>query len=148
MITEIRTPKPDEPVWLSLARDEMGVKEVEGLADNPRIIEYHSTCAMRAQSDEVPWCSAFANWVMWKCGIKGTGSAAARSWLKWGLECEPKKGAVVILKRGKSESQGHVGFCVAINPLVVSVLGGNQADSVCIKRYWRKDVLAYRWPRL
>jgi uncharacterized protein (TIGR02594 family) len=136
-----------EPYWLMLARKEIGTKEACGAEDNPRIIQYHSCCSMRAQSDSVPWCSAFINWVMLAAGEAGTRSAAARSWLNWGIECEAKVGAVVILKRGK-EHQGHVGLVCGVDPLFVNVLGGNQDDAVSIKRYLKSNVLGFRWPKV
>ncbi|HEX5760734.1 MAG TPA: TIGR02594 family protein [Thermoanaerobaculia bacterium] len=72
-----------------------------GLADNPRIVEYHRTTSLRATDDEVPWCSAFVNWCMREAGLRGTGSAAARSWLTWGSRlATPRRGCVTVLRRG------------------------------------------------
>jgi uncharacterized protein (TIGR02594 family) len=137
---------PDSP-WLDVAFKEIGVKEVAGLTDNPRILEYAATTTLRAQSDEVPWCSSFANWVFKQCAIKGTDSAAARSWLNWGQECSARVGALVVLKRGDSSFQGHVGFVVDIGPIFVSVLGGNQSDQVKVSKFLKTKVIGYRWPK-
>lgn len=136
--------------WLEIARKEIGTKEVPGDQDNPKILEYHRLGApdLRAQADEVPWCAAFVGWVLQKYGSKGTGSAAARSYLKWGYSIpEPRVGCVVVLKRGNSTWQGHVGFVVGVGPMNIDVLGGNQSDSVCIQRFPRWKVLDYRYHR-
>lgn len=142
MTEEIKNEMP----WLDIARKEIGVKEVAGNGDNAKIIEYHAQTVLKAQHDSVSWCSAFANWVFYKCNIVGTKSAMARSWLNWGKSCDIKIGAIVILKRGDAEWQGHVGFVTGFDPIFVKVLGGNQADEVNERRFFRKNVLGYRWP--
>ncbi len=64
-----------------------GVEELPGAAHNPRILEYHRTTTLghgAASKDETPWCSSFVNFCMVMSGFRGTNSASARSWLKWG----------------------------------------------------------------
>jgi uncharacterized protein (TIGR02594 family) len=78
--------------------------------------------------------------------IKGTYSAAARSWLNWGYSCEAISGCIVVLKRGQSETQGHVGFFVGQDDAFIHLLGGNQKNKVCVLKYAKHDVLGYRWP--
>jgi uncharacterized protein (TIGR02594 family) len=132
--------------WLDIAKKEIGVKESESGADNPRIIEYHQKTGLKAQDQEVPWCSSFVNWCIDKTGMKGTNSAAARSWLKWGASLPKyRHGCVVVLKRGTG-SQGHVGFAVDKKFGFVKVLGGNQSNAVNEKWYPAYKVLGYRWP--
>ncbi len=131
---------------LEIATAEIGVKEIRGWEDNPRIVEYHQCTSLRAGNDEVPWCSSFCNWVLKQLGVTGTGSAAARSWLRWGAALdEPLSGCIVVLKRGKPPS-GHVGFFVRKTPDgLIKVLGGNQSDCVKVSSYREADVLGYRW---
>ena len=92
-----------------------------------------------AEGDEVPWNSAYVNWVFNQVGISGTRSGLARSWLLWGNPLSvPVAGCVVILKRGSAyqpgpeviDAPGHVGFFMGIEDDKVLVLGGNQNDSV------------------
>jgi len=137
------------PLWLEIASKEIGVKEIKGKEHNPRIIEYHSQTTLKATEDEVPYCSSFVNWCFYKSGIKGTRSAAARSWLNWGRELKtPRVGCVVILWRGSPDSaSGHAAFWVSEDDKTVSLLGANQNDSVCIAKYDKKRVLGYRWPK-
>jgi uncharacterized protein (TIGR02594 family) len=132
---------------IDTATKEIGTKEVVGKKDNPRIVEYHSKTSLKAQSDEVPWCSAFVNWVTEKCGLTGTYNAAARSWLSWGIKSEFVPGCIVVMKRGNSSWQGHVGIGIKKVGPVVWVLGGNQSDEVNISKYSTFKILGYRIPR-
>jgi uncharacterized protein (TIGR02594 family) len=137
------------PLWLTIAENELGVTEIPGPKSNNRILEYHKSTTLKATNDDIPWCSAFVNWVMQKAKIPGTLSAAARSWLSWGVGLNntyPAFGAVVILRRGNNPAQGHVGFYVGnTTPETVRVLGGNQGDKVSIINYKKEHVLGYRW---
>lgn len=131
-----------------IAREEMGVKEVTGRGNNARIIEYHKSTELKASDDMTSWCSAFVNWACDQAGIPKTNKANARSWLLWGEKVtEPEIGDIVILSRGSSSWQGHVGF-VAEKPTSLSpfikVLGGNQDDSVNISSYMKARILGYR----
>lgn len=140
-------PKIEWP-WLKIAEQELGVSEISGSKHNPRIIEYHKTTTLAAVQDEVPWCASFVNWCLKEAGVKGTGQAAARSFLNWGYPCDKfTKGAVVVFKRGSKSWQGHVGFAVDENLFAIKVLGGNQSNKVCFKWYLKKDFLGYRWPK-
>lgn len=136
------------PAWLAVALDEVGTKEIAGDEHNPRIVEYHKTTTLAASSDEVPWCSSFVNWVMKQVGIKGTRSAAARSWLTWGRPLsEPVYGCIVVMRRGKAPAAGHVGFYLEpVGTDYIRVLGGNQSNQVNAATFRRSTVLAYRWP--
>lgn len=137
----------DEPVWLRVARQELGVKEVAGNGSNPRVIEYLSTTTLPksyATNDETPWCSAFVNWCMIKAGAKGTNSAAARSWLAWGRPIDvPVPGCVAVLSR---EGGGHVAFYVRHQVADLWLLGGNQANMVCERAYPPGRLLGFRMP--
>lgn len=90
------------------------------------------------------WCSCFVNKKIQDAGGRGTRSAAARSWLRWGAPCLPVEGCIVVFKRGKSTWQGHVAFVQKIDEDYVWCLGGNQADTVKVSRYNRADVLDFR----
>ena len=129
-----------------IARCEMGIKEVIGDNDNPRILEYLKTCESSLDMhDEIPWCSAFVNWVIERYGYVGTQSLSARSWMGWGTSVtEPVKGAVCILRRGSEPWMGHVGFVAEWDADRVFILGGNQSNEVRISEYSKDRVLGYR----
>ena len=131
-------------IWMPYAWMELGQKEIAGDADNPRIIEYHSATTLKATDDEVPWCSSFVNWCMRKAGLVGTGSAAARSWLTWGVDGVLEYGEVAVISRGSNPEQGHVAFLLDMNKDWVWLLGGNQHDSVSVSRFPRASLLDCR----
>jgi conserved hypothetical protein TIGR02594 len=138
-----------QPIWLQHAEREIGVTEIPGEVHEDRILQYHKCTSLKATDDETPWCSAFVNWCMERAGIKGTNSAAARSWLDWGQVLDtPREGCIAIFKRGKPPS-GHVTFYVgpSPDPTYINCLGGNQGDMVKCSRYAIADILGYRWPK-
>lgn len=135
--------------WMHVACRELGVREIPGARDNPRILEYATAVDYHPAHDEDAWCSNFANWVMQQAGYKGTRKANARSWLTWGDKLEkPQYGCVIVFWRDEVQSaKGHVAFYLrdsGINDLIV--LGGNQLNSVCAMPYPRTRLLGCRWP--
>jgi uncharacterized protein (TIGR02594 family) len=134
-----------------IAKGEVGVKELPGAKDNPRIEEFLKAVGFNDEMtlhDEIPWCSAFVNWCVQKAGGKGTKSGMARSWLNWGNEVkEPKPGDIVIFSRGTKKWTGHVAFVVEVGTLFIKCLGGNQGDSVSYEHYRKSKVLGYRTSR-
>lgn len=141
-------PRDGDPRWYAIAWGERGQKEQAGPGDNPRILAYQTACSYNAKDEDVPWCSSFANWVMKQAGIKGSGEAAARSWLKWGQELDkPRRGAITVLTRPGSSTNGHVAFYVGEEGGRLKLLGGNQENQVKISYYDKSRLLSYRWPK-
>ena len=148
---------PNAP-WMNIAEAEKGVIEDSrpGM-HNARIVEYHQTTSLRATDDETPWCSSFVNWVIKQSGRNGTNSAAAKSWLNWGMEVtHPTRGTIVVIKKrtaGTDQATGsssgfHVAFLVSVTPTHIRLLGGNQGDQVKESTFSLSayDVKGYRWP--
>lgn len=138
--------KQDEYEWMRIASQEVGQKEIAGNVHNRRIVEYHATTTLAAKQDEVPWCASFVNWCLAQSKMKRTRSAAARSFLKYGTECELRRGCVVVLSRGSSATAGHVGFCARHSATHVWLLGGNQSDAVSVARFRVDRIIGCRWP--
>jgi len=137
------------PPWFLTALSEYGQKEIAGKASNPRITEYlRSTSLATGAGDETPWCSAFTNWCMLNTGVRGTHSAAARSWLTYGRKLTvPTIGCIAVLWRDDPDStKGHVGFYVTKRAGDVYLLSGNQGNQVSIAPYPEARVLDYRMP--
>ena len=134
--------------WLAVARSEMGVRTFPLGESNPRITAYHAGTNIQGYDDKASWCSSFVNWVLAQSGIKGTGSALARSWLDWGEPLEaPLPGCIAVLWRDDPTSwKGHVGFWLREDTAEVHLLGGNQLEAVREHTYPRLCVLGYRWP--
>lgn len=135
--------------WMPIARGELGVHEIPGQANNPRIMEYQATTTLPAnmRCDETAWCSCLVNFCVTKSGHKGTNRANARSWLEWGRPIEtPEPGCIAVFMRGDHPAQGHVGFVVGVVGDDLLILGGNQGNAVSIHRYPRSRLLGLRLP--
>lgn len=134
-----------EANFLQAAFQEMNVKEIKGKNHNPRILQYHKATNLKASTDEVPWCSAFVNFIVQKSDYVGTDSALARSWEHWGNELDrPVPGCVVVLSRGSNPKFGHVGFYLYETKKNIVLLGGNQGDAVSIGSYLKSRLICYR----
>ena len=141
----VGTATAGEPPWMKIARGEIGVREVAGSGDNPRIVEYLQSTNLGSpdnKNDETFWCSAFVNWCLEEVPMEGTNSAWARDWLNWGKKIStPVPGCVTVFSRG---SGGHVAFFIERKNGLIYVLGGNQSDCVCIQGYDEGRLLGYR----
>lgn len=121
------------PRHLQIAQGELGTHEIRGARNDPRVIEYHQATSLKARNDETSWCSSFVNWTMQQAGVRGTDSAAARSWLTWGQAvpkdaAHVKPGDVIVFPRGNNPAQGHVAIVSEVlGNGMVRVIGGNQA---------------------
>lgn len=134
---------------IEIASGEIGVTEIAGEEDNPRIVQYAQEIGIAGVvDDETPWCSIFMNWVATRAGAERTGKANARSWLNVGLPVEtPEPGDIVVFWRGSPDSwKGHVGLFMGYSRDAsrVYVLGGNQGDQVGISAYTADRVLGFR----
>lgn len=136
------------PEWLEIAALEIGQTEIPGRDHNARILEYHQATTLKATDDETPWCSSFVSWVMLKAQLPSTMSAAARSWLRYGVSNSEQLGSIVIFSRPTSNNpmSGHVGFLWWSNQREIIVLGGNQNNSVTLSPYRKSQLLGVRWP--
>jgi uncharacterized protein (TIGR02594 family) len=139
----------------NLAQRYSGIKEVGGAVDNPQILAMLKLDNSWPQNDEVPWCSAFANYICWLCSHPRSKDLRARSWLNIGRgipleQAEP--GDIVVIKRGSGDqpgpevidAPGHVGFYAGMFGEFIEILGGNQGDTVKVSRYPRDRLLGIR----
>lgn len=140
----------------NIAQRFIGVSEVKGALDNPLILAMLKLDGDWPTHDEVPWCSAFVNWICWLLRLPRSKSLLARSWLTVGQPIHLGQAItgfdVVILQRGPKpqpgpdviSAAGHVGLYAHHENDVVWVLGGNQGDAVNVSRYQIADVLGVR----
>lgn len=166
--------KPIKITAYDIAQRFVGMKEVPGVIDNPQILAMLRLDASWPEHDEVPWCSAYVNYVAHLLRLPRSKSLRARSWLQVGTPVSPDLAEVgfdvVILKRGGGhqpgpeviKAQGHVGFFAGWQNVVggdpeetrpmsaaapgnqVSVLAGNQSDSVCVSSFPASRILGIR----
>lgn len=135
-----------EPLWLQLARRDLGLRELPGAPTAPRIARWLQQLRAWWADDETPWCgTAMAAW-MRAAGVAPPAAwYRAKAWADWGVAlAAPVPGAVVVFQRAGG---GHVGLVVGRDARWrLMVLGGNQGDQVCIAPFEPARVLAYRWP--
>ncbi|AXF41510.1 hypothetical protein SHAb15599_00156 [Acinetobacter phage SH-Ab 15599] len=115
--------------WLAVAISQLGVDE----RDNPaQIREYHAKGGGSSKwGGETPWCASFVGWCLQKVGIKGSGSAAARSYTRYGKSTLNQKpippGSICVIAGNRGASSGHVFFCEYEKDGRIHAVGGNQS---------------------
>lgn len=141
---------PSQPLWLTLAEENLGVREKNGTDTEPAIAEFFRAVGHAAiKDDETPWCAAFVGAMLERAGYTSSRSLLARSYLGWGEPISDAiPGAIAIFPRGKDPAAGHVAFVLAADDKEITVIGGNQDDQVSIKSYRRHSLLGLRWPQL
>jgi len=134
-----------------LATRFVGVKEFPGSDSNPFIMSLLRLDQGWPRNDEVPWCSAFVNYIAWLIppgGLPRSKNLAARSWLDVGrpINLDQARAGfdVVILSRGADPASGHVGFYAHHTTARVTLLGGNQSDAVRLSDYDVRRVVGVR----
>jgi uncharacterized protein (TIGR02594 family) len=139
----------------SLAQRFIGLEEVGGTVDNNQIMAMLRLDAKWPSNDEVPWCSAFVNYICWLSRLPRSKDLRARSWLNIGFGIPLEKARhndIIILQRGGgdqpgpevTDAPGHVGFYAGMFGEFIEVLGGNQSDTVKVSRYPRSRLLGVR----
>lgn len=159
--------KKIEVTPFDIAQRFVGIKEISGTVSNPQILYMLNLDQEWPKDDSVPWCSAFTNYVCWILRLPRSKDLRARSWLNVGQEVELKNAEtgfdIVVLRRGEDpqpgpdviDAPGHVGFFAGYKYAAnssgsfsvaqyVSVLGGNQSDSVKISNFMIRDILAIK----
>jgi uncharacterized protein (TIGR02594 family) len=131
-----------------LAQRFIGLREMKGSLDNPQIMAMLSLDMAWPDHDEVPWCSAFVNYICWLLRVQRSKDLRARSWLEVGMPVVPDVAMVgfdvVIIKRGGDDrgpevinAPGHVGFYAGreFSSGAFHILGGNQNNQVSVAPY-------------
>jgi len=132
---------------LDVALSQFGVVEIPGKGHNKTILKWFKEIKYSGiKNDETAWCSCFINWCALKAGLVRSGYLNARSWLKVGDEIKnPLPGDIAIFWRSSISSwKGHVGIYINTQGNYINVLGGNQNNKVCIKKYPKSRLLGYR----
>lgn len=138
--------------WMKVAESYLGVREIRG-GENPVILKFFAEAGHpEIREDEVAWCSAFANAVMFECGLSGTKNLMARSWLKWSggtRVTEPQFGDIAVFSRGPlANGLGHVNFFLGWDEDTVTGIGGNQGlGEVDVSKVSRARLIGFIRPK-
>lgn len=138
--------------WMDTAwsQEGAGVCEIGGPQASASVIGYFREINRPdITSDEVPWCAAFYFWCLQKAGVDVSAIAPedrllAYSATKLGTRIRaPRVGCGCVMKRLGGH---HVGFVAKWTPTTITLLGGNQANSVCEREFKRTDDMIFMWP--
>ena len=138
-----------------LAQRFVGVRELPGDKDNPFVMAMLTLDQGWPQHDEVPWCSAFVNFIAWMLRLPRSKSLGARSWLQVGTpvisSIATPRSDVIVVTRGANpagpeviNAPGHVGFFAGWDNHGVAILGGNQGNSVGVAVFPAERILGVR----
>ncbi len=148
-ITPIAPLPAARPLWVTEAMKWINTREAPGSADNPQIVawarEEGGEIAQDYTHDSIPWCALFANMILYKVGLKGTGTLWALDFAKWGEPVNgPAVGAFAPMRR---DGGGHIAVVVGRDQHGnLMCIGGNQSDEVSIRPFPADRPVAFRFP--
>lgn len=143
------------PKIVQIALKDLGVKEIKGSANNPRIMQMAKNIGVDkiyTSDDKLAWCALAVNSWIFESGKPLVdfkkdryNLLRARYLLNWGNPVpnnEFKLGDVVIIERGGA---GHCFVALAKTPNGNPIgIGGNQSDMVRIDEFDKKRILGVR----
>lgn len=139
-----------QPRMVAEALKLLGTLETPGAHDNPVILGWAREVGLASvySADAIPWCGLFVAVVAKRAGKAIPAKPLwARSWASFGRGLgrseAPSLGDVLVFVR---DGGGHVGIYVGEDAAAFHVLGGNQADTVCITRIAKSRLLTCRRP--
>jgi uncharacterized protein (TIGR02594 family) len=139
-----------------LAQRFIGVKSVNGAASNAQVLAMLQLVTPTVNDDDVPWCSAFMNYIAWLLRLPRSKNLLARSWLSVGVtvgmdSAEVGFDVVILKRKGPDEpgpenltAFGHVGLYAGREGDLLWVLGGNQNETVSITTFPVSRLLGIR----
>lgn len=137
------------PLWVRMAHDELGVREIAGPENEKRIMAYAIDARLpyKYANDEVAWCAVFVSAMLERSAIKSRRTWSSLEYRQYGMKLDkPKYGCIVVFNHGGGH--GHVGFYIrhSDDGRHILVLGGNQKNAVSYQWFGVSKVAAYRWP--
>ncbi|MEN9306486.1 MAG: hypothetical protein RL173_418 [Fibrobacterota bacterium] len=142
------------PKMLQVALKLMDIVEFSGEPDNPVILAWAGEVGGKVKSfytkDSIPWCGLFMA-VVAQRGAKTlpVDPLWALNWATFGTAAkQPMLGDVLVFVRRTPDGRkaGHVALYVGEDDTCYHILGGNQADKVCIVRKEKSLLHAARRP--
>jgi uncharacterized protein (TIGR02594 family) len=122
-----------------------GTAETPGPQNNPSIMAWARKVGLAKiyRTDATAWCGLFMAYAALQAGwVPPVNPLWARNWADFGTKARtPMLGDVLVFTRGKG---GHVGVYVGEDADAYHVLGGNQSDTVNIKRIAKDRLIEAR----
>lgn len=146
--------KDNMPLMIKEALKEYGTIEAPGAANNAKILawakEVGTDVAKLFYADSVAWCGLFMAVIAKRAHKEVVKSPLwALNWGTFGHEVEcPALGDVLVFvrKTASGAKAGHVALYVGQSKDTFHILGGNQADKVCIIEIAKSRLYAARRP--
>jgi uncharacterized protein (TIGR02594 family) len=143
-----------EPLWLQLARADLGVCEAPGAKTNPTIARYYADAGHpEITDDEVSWCAASVGSWLKRAGLPippRSASLMAMSYEAYGTPLVTfQPGCVCVFYRTAKRQKDwrrHVAIGLRETKTHIVVIGGNQGNAVSEQRYAKRDLVTMRWP--
>lgn len=131
--------------WLYKMHEWEGTVEWTGTTPSERVIMFFSHTNYGPLHGSTPAsCAATLCAALELSGYRSTKSAAAISYAKYGDPCELKQGAIVVFQWPSGEH--HVTVVESFTEETVTCVGGNQGHKIQPATYFRKYIIATRWP--
>lgn len=136
-----------EPAYLTIARRDIGLREIKGPKHAGRIVQMLQRLGAWWRDDETPWCGVAVGAWLTAAGLPiPKHYYRALAWADYGNGLAlPRQGAIAVLTR---KGGGHVALVTGATPDYkhVRLLGGNQGDAVSEAWFPAARVTAYRVP--
>jgi uncharacterized protein (TIGR02594 family) len=144
-------PFDEEPPWLRFARQYNGIREVMGGKLNPLIAEMFKATRfpLAKLTASTAWCAALVSHALERTGYPSPHTARAADCASFGVQCQFKPGAIVVLTPGVvgAGSSGHVGFYEKpLNAQHFWLFSGNCKNTAKSQLYPVERIVAVRWP--
>lgn len=133
----------------TIAKQYIGLQEVRDNEELKKILASEGS-DVAVDPAKTAWCASFINVCERKAGNKGTGALNARSFVSYGDKVasigDAEEGDIVVFSRGDNSWEGHVAYFVSYDSdtKLITCLGGNQSDSVCLTHEPLSHLLAIR----
>lgn len=139
-----------EPLWLSVARMTVGIREIPGPVNTPVIMQWARDIDAPGwyDNDDKPWCAVYMNRLMLACQLPMSGTGfellRAKSFETWGEPLSvPSLGCLMTFHRPEG---AHVGLYLGETEAAYRILGGNQGNTVSLTWIAKARLTAMRWP--
>jgi uncharacterized protein (TIGR02594 family) len=143
-----------EPLWLQLARADLGVCEAPGAKTNPTIKRYFADSGHpEVEDDATAWCAAATGSWLKRAGLPippRSASLMAMSYESYGTPLVTfQPGCICVFYRTAKRQKDwrrHVAIGLRETKTHIHVIGGNQGNAVSEQKYAKRDLVTMRWP--